>query len=136
MRPFDKCRTMTRPVARRSLYPRLSAAEKRQRAREAIREPAVACQLCGAQVGVADLLPHLALRCPEHRDPHPRSRWINWREAIDLGVFPGTMSRWVKRGIVRIRDGEERRYLMRDVVLRIAERRVQQRQFPIGNRRK
>jgi hypothetical protein len=109
-------------------YGRLSVVAKQVDHRERMREPAVRCPLCEAQTTVADLLGHVARRCPGRRAPHPLSRWVGWAEAIALGIAPGTMSRWVRRGVVLSRGGaRSRQYLLRDLAVRLAERRERRR---------
>lgn len=117
-------------------YQRMSIGEKQARHRERMREPAVACPVCETQTTAAELLEHVAHRCSGPREPNPHAAWITWAQALALGVLPGTISRWVKRGTVRVRgEPQDRRYLLRDLALRLAAVRTQQRrQFPIGNR--
>lgn len=106
-------------------YHRLSIAGKQQHQREMAREPSVVCPTCETQTSASDLLAHVESRCPGPRDPHPHSKWITWREAMRLGVQGRTLSRWAQRGQVRyLGDRQDRKYLMRDVALRIAERRA------------
>lgn len=61
------------------------------------------------------LLGHLE-RCTGPGEPPERSTWLRWREAAALAT-PAALSRWVQRGVVRVR-GERgaRQYLLRDVV--------------------
>ena len=97
-------------------YHRLSAQAKRAFARDWAREPAVTCPACEAQTTPGDLPAHLEARCPGPREPHPKSRWIPWREARSLGVPKPTLSRWVGSGRVRVRgEPGEREYLLRDI---------------------
>lgn len=105
-------------------YHRMSIAQKQAHARGAAREQAVVCPRCETQTTPADLLAHLSERCPGRRDPHPASAWVTWRQALAMGVLRGTLSKWVDRGLVRIKgDAQDRRYLMRDLVSRLAARR-------------
>lgn len=117
-------------------YQRLSLAGKQALQRERMREPAVTCPVCETQTTAADLLDHIATRCPGPREPNPASKWVTWRQALAIGVLPGTMSKWVKRGLVHVRgELQDRRYLLRDIAVRVAAQRCQQRrQFPNGNR--
>lgn len=129
---------MSRPVQRRAMdYHRLTVRDKQRVQLERMRPPAVRCPDCDTETTAADLVAHIE-RCPGPREPHPLERWITWREARQLGVLPGTMSRWVNRGEVRAQEGTgERRYLLRDVVTRMADRRRwldRRREFPRGNR--
>lgn len=102
-------------------YHRMSVAEKERVTRENMREPAIVCQYCETKTTIDDLLTHIAERCPRRRPPHPRGRWIAWREALRLGASRASMTRWVSSGYVMV-IGEQghRRYLMRDVVKMIA----------------
>lgn len=116
-------------------YGRLSIAAKQRLLVERAREPAVACPVCETQTTATDLLAHLE-RCPGPREVHPNSRWVGWRAALAIGVLPGTLSKWVTRGLVRTRgELQDREYLARDIAIRVAARRARQRrQFPDGNR--
>jgi hypothetical protein len=116
-----------------SKYHQLSNAEKQAHARTAMREPAVVCPSCETQTTVADLLRH-AETCAGPRAPHPRSKWITWKQAMEMGVAKPTLSRWVNRGLVRTRvkvsrevNGPgrpaQRIYLERDIVRRVGFRR-------------
>jgi hypothetical protein len=107
-----------------SSYQRLSIAEKRSLDLSRVREPAVSCPTCDMQVMPADLLAHLEQRCPGPRDPGPSARWINHREAMALGVPRQTLSFWAKSGQVRFFGGrQDRKYLYRDLALKVAQRR-------------
>jgi hypothetical protein len=115
-------------------YHRMSVAEKQAYSRVVVREPAVHCPTCDTQTTAADLIAHSA-RCQGRRDPHPGSRWITWREALALGVARATMNQWVNAGFVRVRgELQDRRYLLRDLVVRIAAKRYRRRQFINMNR--
>lgn len=107
-------------------YARLSLAEKQVAHLERMREPPLRCPACGMETTVADLLAHVAERCPGRAaEPHPHARWVSWRDAIGLGVSEPTMSRWIRRGYIRARgEPQDRRYLLRDLTLRLAERRA------------
>jgi hypothetical protein len=122
-------------MAKADDYRRLTVPQKQRVALDRQREPSVVCPSCETQTTAADLVQHLD-RCTGPRAPHPLSRWITWAEAMRLGVPRGTMSRWVQRGAVRIRitAGTERRYLLRDLAARLAERRSR-REFHSWNRR-
>lgn len=111
-------------------YHSLSKTEKRSYHRERNREPAERCPVCGAAVLVADLLAHVE-RCDGPPEPHALSRWVTWREVMDMGVPKRTLSRWVRVGLVRVqgrrmgaRDSQPRRYLLRDVTRQLAQRRA------------
>jgi hypothetical protein len=115
-------------------YRRLSIAGKQALHRNRMREPSVACPVCDAQTTAADLLKHIATRCPGPQEPGAGSRWVSWREALALGVPRSTMNKWVKRGRVRVRgELQARQYLLRDVAMRLAER-WQRREFTKVNR--
>lgn len=108
---------------RTSEYHRLSAAAKEARHRDRMREPAIQCPRCGTSTTVVDLPRHRQTTCPGRREPHPLSEWISWGQALELGVPPGTLSRWVRRGEVRARGPRRRReYLRLDVTLMLARR--------------
>lgn len=109
----------------RPAYARLSVAGKQAHQLEQMREPSVTCPRCETQTSPADLLAHLSTRCTGPREPHRGSRWISWGEATRMGVPDATMSRWTNRGLVRSRGAPNgRRYLLRDLVHRLADRRA------------
>lgn len=108
----------------RRSYQRLPIAEKRAKDLGRIRETAVTCPICDTQVMPTDLLAHMAERCQGRREPGPGAKWINWREARGLGVPGKTLSRWATSGQVRfLGERQDRRYLMRDLAIKIARRR-------------
>jgi hypothetical protein len=120
----------------RNAYHRLSAPEKRELARDRMREPAVTCPTCEVQTTPADLTAHLEGRCPGRREPHHRSRWIGWGEARRMGIPKATLHGWVERGRVRIASSEQgRRYLQRDVVLQFANTNRRRNGWTIENGR-
>lgn len=109
-------------------YQRLSLADKQALQRERMREPAVVCPACDTQTTAADLVDHVTKRCPGRRDPAPNSRWVSWREARALGVPRATLSWWASRGEVRyLGERQGRKYLLRDLAVRIANRRNRRR---------
>lgn len=109
-------------------YHRMSIAQKQAHARERMREPAVTCPVCETQTTAADLLVHLDTRCPGPREPNPNASWISWRQALALGVPRATMNWWVTNGLVHVRgELQDRQYLLRDVVLKLAARKHRQR---------
>jgi hypothetical protein len=123
-------------------YRRLSIVAKQARQLAAMREPPVTCPHCDVQTAPADLLRHVENSCPGSRQPHPLSKWVTWAEALQLGVPPMALSRWVRQGRVRwrvsVRVDSQRRpgrpvrrmYLLRDISKllairsRISNRRV------------
>jgi hypothetical protein len=115
-------------VGRSSAYGRLSIAQKQRRALDEMREPSVACPRCETQTSATELVEHLK-RCTGPREPHPRSRWVTWGEALELGVPRVTMNRWIGRGLIRTRTVPvpQRQYLLRDLVRRMAERSARRR---------
>jgi hypothetical protein len=107
-----------------SNYHRMPIAQKRTVALARAREPSVTCQACDTQVMPVDLLAHLAERCPGPREPGPGAKWVSWREARGMGVPAMTLSRWASKGFVRFTGGrQDRRYLLRDLALKIAQRK-------------
>lgn len=117
-----------RPAPASAEYHRLPVAAKRAAALASVREPPIACPSCDVQVTPADLLAHMAQRCPGPREPGPGARWIPWREAVAAGVAPQTLSFWARRRQVRYRgERGDRQYLLRDLALRIAQRRLDRR---------
>lgn len=108
-----------------SSYHRMPIAQKRTEALARARETAVTCPSCDTQVMPADLIAHLEQRCTGPREPSAGAKWATWREALELGVRKRTLIRWVRRGHVRFKGGRgDRLYLLRDLVLRIAQRRA------------
>jgi len=111
-----------------SHYHRMSIAEKQAVSIETQREAYVSCPGCDTKTPPADLLAHVAQRCPGRREPGPRSIWVSWRDAIAAGLPDATLVRWVRRGEVRVRGPrQDRQYLLRDLALRLAQRRVHRR---------
>lgn len=107
-----------------SRYHRLSIGEKQAEALGRIREPPVRCPHCDAQVMPADLLGHVEQRCPGPRDPGPGAKWIEHREALAMGVPRATLSFWANSRQVRfVGERQGRKYLYRDLALKIAQRR-------------
>jgi len=104
-------------------YHKLSIGEKQAYAREVAREQAVRCPVCETALMPADLLVHIAERCTGQREPGPGAKWVTWREAIMMGVPGKTLARWAERGFVRfIGTRQDRKYLLRDLALKIAQR--------------
>lgn len=114
-------------------YHRMSIGEKQAYARSSMREPSVVCPRCEVSMPPVDLIAHMEARCEGRRDPHPASKWIDWKDALKIAGSKGTLGTWIKRGDVRF-DGpkQERKYLLRDVVKMAACRR----KFDIANRAK
>lgn len=98
-------------------YHRMSRVEKLKAHHDRMRAPSYTCRVCGVQMTLADRERHRATTCSGRREPHPLDRWVTWKEALQQGVLPGTLSRWVRREWVRAR-GEtwKREYLLRDIV--------------------
>lgn len=108
-------------------YHKLSAAEKQAHALASIREQPMACPQCDTQLMPDDLLNHLERRCTGPREPGPGSKWVNWRDALAL-VPEKTLRRWVKAKHVRVKGTRgDRLYLRRDLVKRLALRRISSR---------
>jgi hypothetical protein len=106
-----------------SAYHLKSAAEKRAQAL-GVREVATFCHVCDAQVMPDDLLAHIDQRCTGPREPGPGSKWVNWQEALALGIQVRTLTRWVRAKHVRFKGSRgDRLYLRRDLVKRLALRR-------------
>lgn len=107
-----------------SRYHRLPIAQKRAEGIARMREPAVTCPSCDTQVMPAELLTHVEQRCEGPREPGPGAKWVNFREAMVLGVPRATLSFWTRTGQVRfLGERQDRQYLMRDLALKIAQRR-------------
>lgn len=104
----------------------MSIGEKQAAAREQLAEPPMPCPSdCGTTVMPAELLRHVAERCPGPRPPGQAAKWIGWREAIAQGVPPRTLANWANDGRVRFRGGrQDRQYLLRDLAFNLARRRV------------
>lgn len=107
-----------------SRYHLMSAAEKRAGSLATVREPAVTCPSCDTQLMPTDLLAHLEQRCAGPREPGPGAKWVTGREACALGVPQQTLSFWARSGEVRfVGERMDRKYLHRDLALKIAQRR-------------
>lgn len=108
---------------RSTAYHKLPIAEKRALDLSRARQPAVTCPDCDMQVMPVDLLAHLAERCAGLRTPGPGDKWITWREALAMGVPRETLSRWVTNGHIRhVGERQDRKYLHRDLALKISQR--------------
>jgi hypothetical protein len=117
-------------------YSRLSTAEKERRHLDRMREPPIRCPQCETAVQPDELLVHQAERCPGKPEPHPLSKWVTWGEARRLGVPAMSLSRWTRKGWVRVRHEAQqerkrgrgrpakRRYHLRDLVQVAAGRRI------------
>lgn len=104
-------------------YQRLSIIEKRALDVSRVREQPIACPECGVGVMPEELLAHLGKRCEGQKAPGPRAKWVTWPEARALGVPRQTLARWVAHGFVRfVGEPQSRKYLLRDLVIRIAQR--------------
>jgi hypothetical protein len=104
-------------------YTSLSTAEKRRYHLDRMREPPLRCPICDAAVQADDLLAHARERCAGKLDPHPRSEWATWAEALACGVSGSLLHYWVAQGHVRVTgDDGARRYLLRDIVVLVVAR--------------
>jgi hypothetical protein len=102
-------------------YQRLSVLQKRALDLGRVREPSVMCPICHTQMMPVDLNPHMSERCQGPREPGPGAKWISHRDALVRGVQRGTLSKWVDRGVVRVRgERGDRQYLLEDLAMRIA----------------
>lgn len=116
-----------------SRYHELSVADKLRYHRERNREPDIRCPRCGIAVQPVDLMPHIQERCGGQREPHHRSKWLAWKEALALGVEKHTLSRWVAAGLVRTRGAKgSRQYLLRDVAQNLAVRLAKSCKYATG----
>ncbi len=107
-----------------SRYHRLPIAQKRAEAISAVREQAVSCPRCDTRVMPVDLIAHYDERCPGPREPGPGAKWVTHREAMALGVPRATLSFWTQSSQVRfLGERQDRKYLYRDLALKIAQRR-------------
>lgn len=105
-------------------YQKLSIADKRALDLSRARDAAVRCPHCDMQVMPTDLVAHIDKRCAGRPEPGPGAKWVTWAEALAMGVPRVTMHRWVERGFVRFTgDRQDRKYLLRDLALKIAQRR-------------
>lgn len=106
-------------------YHRMSIGQKQARARASMREDAVSCPYCDTKLTAADLVRHVDTRCPGQMPAPPEhGRYVSWREAREMGVPATTLSFWARSKQVRYLGGRmDRRYLLRDLALKIAQRR-------------
>ena len=105
-------------------YGSLSSADKRALALERAREPPVTCPACGTRTDASDLQVHIESRCQGPQDPGPHWRWVDKRAAVKMGVPQTTLSFWARIGHVRyIGQKMDRKYLLRDLSLKIAQRK-------------
>ncbi len=108
-----------------SSYHRMSAAEKQASSLASVRELPMACPNCDTQVMPEDLIAHLDQRCTGPREPGPGSKWVNWQQALAMGVLDRTLKRWVKAKHVRYKGSRgDRLYLRRDLVKRLVLKRI------------
>lgn len=105
-------------------YRRLSVVQKRALDLSRARSAAVRCQECDMQVMPVDLVAHLEQRCAGRPAPGAGEKWLTWREALAMGVPRETLRRWVGAGFVRfVGERQDRKYLLRDLAQKIAQRR-------------
>ena len=73
------------------------------------------CPECDMAVPPEDVPGHID-RCPGRAPPHPRARWVAFKQALKMGVPKKDLLELVGAGIIRTK-GEKgsRRYLLRDV---------------------
>ena len=104
-------------------YRRLSVVQKRALDLSRARDAAVRCPECDMQVMPVDLLSHLKERCAGPPEPGPGAKWVTHREVMSMGVPRATLSFWANSKQVRfIGERQDRRYLLRDLALKIAQR--------------
>lgn len=109
-------------------YHGMSAAQKSAVANGSMAEPPVRCPGCDVATPPADLLNHVADRCPGPADPGPAAKWITRRDAQALGIQPMTLSRLSRSGRVRYRGTKmDRQYLLRDLAVGAARRYIDRR---------
>jgi hypothetical protein len=109
-------------------YHELSIVQKRTEAIARVHEAPLVCPGCDAKVMPDDLLRHVDERCAGGGEPGERAKWVPWGEVLKLGVAPQTVHYWVQTGRVRWRGERlDRTYLLRDLVLIIAIRKLRQR---------
>lgn len=106
-------------------YHKMSIAEKQALTRERAREAHVACPHCDTKLTPADLVRHVETRCSGEMPAPPEiAKYVSWREARAMGVPATTLSFWVRSKQVRYLGGRmDRRYLLRDLAMKIAQRR-------------
>lgn len=105
----------------KSDYHKMSVAEKERHNRQ--HAPPTRCPHCDIAVQAADLIAHVASRCPGKPELHPLSRWVKHRQALELGVRRSELHKICSDGRVRTR-GEigQRRYLLVDLAKYVAIR--------------
>lgn len=104
-------------------YRKLSIGDKHRLYLARSRDASVRCPHCDMQVMPVDLQAHVAQRCAGRPEPGAGAKWVSWREALALGVPGKTFARWVERGFVRFTgERQDRKYLLRDLALKIAIR--------------
>lgn len=106
------------------VYHKLSLSQKQGLVRSNEREDSVPCPHCDTKLTAADLIAHVETRCPGQLPAPPaRGRYVSWREARAMGVAATTLSFWARTRQVRYQgDRMDRRYLLRDLALKIAQR--------------
>jgi len=110
-------------MAMATSYQKLSIADKRALDLSRVREPSLPCPHgCGVQLMAADLLAHIEQRCSGPPEPGASAKWVTHGEVMAMGVPRATLNWWTKNGHVRvIGERMDRKYLHRDLVLRIAK---------------
>lgn len=105
-------------------YHLMSLQEKSARSLGQVRDASVRCPDCDTQLMPADLLVHLEQRCQGRPEPGAGAKWLSHREVMQLGVSRATLNWWVVNHQVRfIGERQDRKYLHRDLVVKIAQRR-------------
>lgn len=114
---------MERRRPKPAAYHLMSIKEKSARALGQARDASVRCPDCDMAVLPVDLLAHMQERCGGQPEIGAGAKWVSWREALAMGVPGKTFARWVERGFVRfVGERQDRKYLLRDLALRIAQR--------------
>lgn len=96
-------------------YNNLSLKEKESRNR--LHEPHRRCPACDMAIHPDDLLVHKRDRCKGRPEPHPRCKWLSWKQAIDEGLTKRSLSHMAATGKIRTRiKKDKKQYLKADVV--------------------
>jgi hypothetical protein len=102
-------------------YHKMSVADKERHNRQ--HAPPTRCPHCDVAVQADDLVAHVTTRCPGKPELHPRSRWVNHRQALKMGVSRSELHRLLERDKIRVKgETGSRRYLLVDLAKHIAIR--------------